>query len=236
MAENAAHPTFPVSFRFTPVKGARKLPLKKRAAKILNRFDKAYPRAGCALTHDNPLQLLISTILSAQCTDERVNQVTRTLFRKYRTVEDFAYADPKEFEQEIRPTGFFRSKTKSILGATKMLLEKYDGRVPSSMDELLELPGVARKTANVVLGTAFGIASGIVVDTHVTRVSGRLDLTKNTDPKKIEADLIQIIPKKKWILISHQMIWHGRLVCQARKPRCADCSVEDLCYSKEKTV
>ena len=148
----------------------------------------------------------------------------------------FAYADPKEFEQEIRPTGFFRAKTRSILGATKLLVEKFNGRVPRTMEELLELPGVARKTANVVLGTAYGIASGVVVDTHVIRLARRLDLSRQQDPKKIEQDLMKIIPNNKWIVISHQLIWHGRLVCQARKPRCADCSVEDLCYSKDKTL
>jgi endonuclease-3 len=236
MAEAPAHPSFPLPFRYQRVKNLRKLPPKQRVKKILERLDKAYPRAQCALTHANPLQLLVSTILSAQCTDERVNQVTRTLFKKYRTVKDFAYADPREFEREIRPTGFFRAKTRSILGATKTLVEKHGGKVPRSMDELLELPGVARKTANVVLGTAYGIASGIVVDTHVTRISRRLALTREKDPKKIEQDLMKVIPKNRWIAISHQIIWHGRLVCQARKPRCAECAVEDLCTSKDKTV
>ncbi|OFV82436.1 MAG: endonuclease III, partial [Acidobacteria bacterium RIFCSPHIGHO2_02_FULL_67_57] len=170
------------------------------------------------------------------CTDERVNQVTRTLFQEYRTAKDFAAADPRELEQEIRPTGFFRNKTKSILGAAKLLVAKFRGEVPRTMEELLELPGVARKTANVVLGTAFGVASGVVVDTHVDRLSYRLDLTKEKDPKKIEQNLMKIIPKEKWILFSHQLIWHGRLVCQARRPRCPDCSLVDLCYSKDKTV
>jgi len=236
MAEAPAHPVFPVAFRYRRVNSARKLPAKQRVKRILERLDKAYPRAQCALTHDNPVQLLVSTILSAQCTDERVNQVTKTLFKKYRTVKDFAYADPSEMEQEIRPTGFFRTKTKSIISAGKVLVEKHGGKVPQTMDELLELPGVARKTANVVLGTAYGITSGIVVDTHVTRLSRRLDLTKQDDPKKIEQDLMKIVPKNRWIVISHQIIWHGRLVCQARKPRCAECSLEDLCTSKDKTV
>jgi endonuclease-3 len=204
--------------------------------KILARLDKAYPAAECALTHENPLQLLVSTILSAQCTDERVNQVTQTLFQKYRTAKDFATANQHELEQEIRPTGFFRNKARSILGATKLLAEKFRGEVPRTMEELLELPGVARKTANVVLGTAYGVASGVVVDTHVDRLSHRLDLTKEKDPKKIEQDLMKIIPKEKWIVFSHQLIWHGRLVCQARRPRCPDCSLVDLCYSKDKTV
>jgi endonuclease-3 len=236
MAEAATHANFPLPFRFRRVASARKLPPKARVRKLLERLDKAYPAAQCALTHQSPLQLLVSTILSAQCTDERVNQVTQTLFRKYRTVEDFAYADPREFEKEIRPTGFFRAKTKSIIGAAKALREKFNGRVPRTMEELLELPGVARKTANVVLGTAFNVASGVVVDTHVTRLARRLDLSRQTDPKKIEQDLMKTIPKNKWIVISHQLIWHGRLVCQARKPRCPDCPVEDLCYSKDKTL
>jgi endonuclease-3 len=208
----------------------------KRVRAILQKLDTAYPAATCALNHQNPFQLLIATILSAQCTDERVNQVTRTLFQKYRTPKDFAYADPRELETEIRPTGFFRSKTKSIQGASKKIAEEFSGEVPRSMEQLLTLPGVARKTANVVLGTAFGIASGIVVDTHVTRVAGRLDLTRNTDPKKIEQDLIQIIPKEKWIVFAHQLIWHGRRVCQARKPRCMECNLERICYSEDKII
>jgi endonuclease III len=158
------------------------------------------------------------------------------LYAKYPTLKDFAYGDPKELEQDIRPTGFFRNKTKSILGASKKIVEEFGGEVPRTMEELLTLPGVARKTANVVLGTAFGIASGIVVDTHVARLSERLDLSRNTDPKKIEQDLMKIIPQEKWILFSHQLIWHGRKVCQARKPRCAECNLERLCYSKDKTV
>jgi len=206
-----------------------------RVKAILAGLDAAYPAATCALRHDNPFQLLISTILSAQCTDERVNQVTETLFPKYPAPKDFAYADPRELEQEIRPTGFFRNKTKSVMGASKRIVEEFRGEVPRTMEELLTLPGVARKTANVVLGTAFGIASGIVVDTHVQRLSGRLDLTKNTDPKKIEQDLIQVIPQDHWILFSHQLIWHGRRVCQARKPKCIECNLEKLCYSKDKT-
>jgi endonuclease-3 len=208
----------------------------KRVAAILAKLDEAYPKVTCALEHDGPFQLLIATILSAQCTDVRVNEVTRTLFKKYRSPEDFAYANPREMETEIRPTGFFRNKTKSIMGASKKIVEEFHGKVPQTMEELLTLPGVARKTANVVLGTAFGIALGIVVDTHVQRLSARLDLTRNTDPKKIEQDLIRIIPKEKWILFSHQLIWHGRRVCVARKPRCAECNLERLCYAKDKTI
>jgi endonuclease-3 len=207
-----------------------------RVQAILNGLDQAYPAVTCALTHDNPFQLLISTILSAQCTDERVNIVTATLFPKYTKPHAFAYANPTELQQDIRPTGFFRSKTKSIMGASRRIIEEFGGDVPKTMEELLTLPGVARKTANVVLGTAFGIASGVVVDTHVRRLSGRLDLSKNTDPKKIEQDLIQIIPQERWILFSHQLIWHGRRVCQARKPKCLECNLERLCYSKDKTV
>src|ERR1700674_21211 len=208
----------------------------QRVSAILQKLDEAYPNVTCALEHHTPFQLLISTILSAQCTDERVNQVTKTLFVKYRTPKDFACANPAQLEQDIRPTGFFRNKTKSIMGAGKKIVEEFGGEVPRTMDELLTLPGVARKTANVVLGTAFGIAVGVVVDTHVIRLSNRLDLSRNTDPKKIEQDLMQVIPPEKWVLFSHQLIWHGRKVCQARKPRCAECNLETLCYAKDKTV
>jgi endonuclease III len=208
----------------------------KRVRTILQRLDEKYRDVTCALVHESPFQLLISTILSAQCTDERVNKVTQTLFVKYRTPKDFAYANPLELEQDIRPTGFFRNKTKSIIGASKKIVEEFGGEVPRTMDELLTLPGAARKTANVVLGTAFGVAVGVVVDTHVIRLSNRLDLSRNSDPKKIEQDLMRIIPQEKWILFSHQLIWHGRRVCQARKPRCAECNLESLCYAKDKTI
>jgi endonuclease-3 len=208
----------------------------KRVAAILAKLDEAYPEATCELKHDNPFQLLISTILSAQCTDVRVNQVAETLYKKYPTPEAFAHANPSEVEQDVRPTGFFRNKTKSIMGASKAILQNFDGQVPRTMEEILTLPGAARKTANVVLGTAFGIASGVVVDTHVIRISNRLDLTRNEDPKKIEQDLMAIIPKEKWIRFSHQIIWHGRRVCVARKPRCIECNLEKICYSKDKTI
>lgn len=208
----------------------------RRVRAILAKLEEAYPAATCALEHKNPFQLLISTILSAQCTDERVNQVTAILFPKYPNPTAFAYANPNELEQDIRPTGFFRNKTKSIIGASKKIVEEFRNEVPKTMEELLTLPGVARKTANVVLGTAFGISSGVVVDTHVQRISERLDLSKNTDPKKIEQDLMQAIPKENWILFSHQLIWHGRRVCQARRPRCIECNLEPLCYSKDKTI
>jgi endonuclease-3 len=208
----------------------------KRVAAILAKLDAAYPAATCELKHENAFQLLISTILSAQCTDVRVNQVTESLYRKYPNPQAFAYANPSELEQEIRPTGFFRNKTKSIMGASKALLEKFGGQVPKTMDEILTLPGVARKTGNVVLGTAYGIASGVVVDTHVIRLSRRLDLTQHEEPKKIEQDLMRVIPKEKWIQFSHQLIWHGRRVCTARKPRCLDCNLESICYSRDKTI
>ena len=224
------------SKRPAPGKAKSARPNPERVREILQKLDEAYPKVTCALEHDTPFQLLIATILSAQCTDERVNQVTKTLFAKYRTPKDFAYANPLELEQDIRPTGFFRNKTKSIMGASKRIVEEFGGEVPRTMEELLTLAGVARKTANVVLGTAYGIAVGVVVDTHVIRLSNRLDLSRNTDPKKIEQDLMQVIPQDKWILFSHQMIWHGRRVCQARKPRCAECNLENLCYAKDKTV
>ena len=208
----------------------------KRVAAILQKLDEAYPNATCELKHENAFQLLISTILSAQCTDVRVNQVTETLYKKYPSPKAFAYATPSELEQEIRPTGFFRNKTKSVMGTSKAIIEKFGGEVPRTMEDLLTLPGVARKTANVVLGTAYGIPSGIVVDTHVQRLSNRLDLTRNEDPKKIEQDLMQVIPQNKWIQFSHQLIWHGRRVCQARKPKCTECNLEPICYAKDKTV
>jgi endonuclease-3 len=208
----------------------------KRVAAILAKLDEAYPNATCELNHENAFQLLIATILSAQCTDVRVNQVTETLFKKYPDAKAFAYATPSELEQEIRPTGFFRNKTKSVMGASKAIIEKFGGQVPRTMEEILTLPGVARKTGNVVLGTAYGIASGVVVDTHVLRLSNRLDLTRNEDPKKVEQDLMKIIPQEKWIQFSHQIIWHGRRICHARKPKCIECNMESLCYAKDKTV
>jgi endonuclease-3 len=217
-----------------PAKAAGRDP--KRVAAILAKLDEAYPNATCELKHENAFQLLISTILSAQCTDVRVNQVAETLYKKYPNPEAFAYATPSELEQEIRPTGFFRNKTKSVMGASKAIVEKFSGQVPRTMEEILTLPGVARKTANVVLGTAYGIPSGIVVDTHVQRIANRLDLTRNEDPKKIEQDLMQVIPQDRWILFSHQIIWHGRRVCQARRPKCVECNLEKLCYAKDKTV
>jgi endonuclease-3 len=208
----------------------------KRVVTILAKLDEAYGNATCELRHENAFQLLISTILSAQCTDVRVNQVAETLYKKYPDPQAFAYATPSELEQDIRPTGFFRNKTKSVMGASKAILEKFGGHVPRTMEEILTLPGVARKTGNVVLGTAYGITSGVVVDTHVLRLSNRLDLSRNDDPKKVEQDLMKIIPQDKWIQFSHQLIWHGRRVCQARKPKCLECNMESLCYAKDKTI
>jgi endonuclease III len=216
--------------------GAGKGTAPERVAAILKKLDEAYPNAVCELTHESPLQLLISTILSAQCTDVRVNEVAKTLYKKYPTLEAFAYATPSELQADIRPTGFFRNKTKSIMGASKILIENFGGQVPRTMEEILTLPGVARKTANVVLGTAYGIASGVVVDTHVQRVSRRLDLTRHEEPKKIEQDLMAILPQEKWIQFSHQLIWHGRRVCIARKPKCLECDLEKICTSKDKTI
>lgn len=208
----------------------------QRVAAILSKLDEAYPAATCELKHHNAFQLLISTILSAQCTDVRVNQVTQSLYKKYPDAPAFAHANPTELEQEIRPTGFFRNKTKSIMGASNELLAKFDGKVPRTMEEILTLPGVARKTGNVVLGTAYGIAVGVVVDTHVMRLSRRLDLTRHEDPIKIEQDLMRVIPREKWIQFSHQLIWHGRRVCIARKPKCLECNLESICYSRDKLI
>jgi endonuclease-3 len=208
----------------------------KRVAAILRGLDETYPNANCELNHENAFQLLIATILSAQCTDVRVNQVTATLFKKYPTPEAFAHANPPELEQDIRPTGFFRNKTKSIMGAGKAIVERFGGQVPRTMEEMLTIPGAARKTSNVVLGTAYKIASGVVVDTHVMRLSNRLDLSHNEDPKKIEQDLMKILPQDRWISFSHQLIWHGRRVCHARSPKCAECNLESLCSSKDKTI
>jgi len=206
-----------------------------RVKKILATLDKMYPGATCALYHSNAWELLVATILSAQCTDKRVNEVTPGLFRKYPTIQDFANANQAEMAQDIRSTGFFNNKSKSVIGAARKILSDFKGEVPRNIDDLLTVPGAARKTANVVLGTAFGIASGVVVDTHVQRISARLDLTKESDPKKIEQDLIKIIPKQKWILFSHQIILHGRALCIARNPRCGECALDPLCYAKDKT-
>jgi endonuclease-3 len=209
---------------------------KKRLDQIMKWFDKYYPDAQCALVHKSPWELLVATILSAQCTDKRVNMVTPGLFEKYPTPQDFAAVRPEVLAEDIRSTGFFNNKAKSITGAAKRVVEEFGGEVPRTIEELLTVPGAARKTANVVLGTGYGIASGIVVDTHVQRISNRLDFTKETDPVKIERDLMKIIPQDRWILFSHQMIMHGRALCIARNPRCAECGIEKVCYAKDKTV
>ena len=195
-----------------------------------------FPEATCALHHKNAWQLLVATILSAQCTDERVNKVTPDLFRKYPTNRDFAVANQTELAVDIRSTGFFNNKSKSLIGAAKKILLDFGGKVPQSIEEMLTIPGAARKTPYVVLGTAFGIAVGVVVDTHVQRVSLRLDLTKNSDPVKIEQDLIKILPKDRWILFSHQTIHFGRQICVARKPKCGVCPLDSLCYAADKNL
>ena len=204
---------------------------KGRAAKILRRLRGAFPRPKTALLHENPFQLLIATILSAQCTDERVNMVTKTLFQKYKGPRDFAAADTAELEQDIKSTGFFRMKTRSIMGCSKALLERHGGKVPETMEELVRLAGVGRKTANVVLGQAFGIVSGIVVDTHVHRLSQRLGLARAETAEKIEEELMEVFPKKDWVDVGSILILHGRKTCTARNPKCPECLLNDLCPS-----
>jgi endonuclease-3 len=204
---------------------------KAHAGKIIKLLKREYPDAACSLDYQNPLELLIATILSAQCTDERVNQVTQALFRKYRNCEDYLKVDQAELETDIRPTGFYRNKARAIQGACRVIKQQHNGQVPDRLEELLLLPGVARKTANVVLGNAFGIASGVVVDTHVSRLSQRLGLTTQTQPEKIERDLMELVPRKDWILFPHLLIAHGRAVCKARTPLCAECRLEKLCPS-----
>jgi endonuclease-3 len=203
---------------------------------ILNDLDAMYPNATCALIHRGPWELLVATILSAQCTDKRVNEVTPGLFAKYPTPRDFAAARQEVLADDIRSTGFFNNKSRSVIGAAKKIVGEFGGEVPKTLEELITVPGAARKTANVVLGTAYGIASGVVVDTHVQRISKRLDLTKNDDPVKIEQDLIGILPRERWILFSHQIIYHGRALCVARKPRCAECRLNPVCYAPDKTA
>ena len=205
--------------------------IRERIEQLVEAFPEIYPGAHCELDFKNPLQLLIATILSAQCTDKRVNMVTPALFKKYRTAADYAKAAPAELENAIKSTGFFRNKAKSIRAATSMIAEKFRGRVPETMDELRELPGVGRKTANVVLGNAFGKNEGIVVDTHVARLSQRLGLTKQTDPEKIERDSMKLVPREHWTNWSHWLIWHGRRRCFARKPNCSQCEIFRLCPS-----
>ncbi len=207
----------------------------ERIRQIIAGLDLLYPDATCALTHRNAWELLVATILSAQCTDVRVNIVTPVLFEKYPTVQDFAALEPEQLEPDIRSTGFFRNKAKSVVGAARKVVADFGGEVPQTMEELLSLPGVARKTANVVLGTWFKKNEGVVVDTHVTRISRRLELTKQEDAKKIEEDLMRIIPRERWTDFSHEVIWHGRKICVARSPKCADCGLEKLCHAADKT-
>lgn len=204
---------------------------KVRVEKIIELLEKDHPDAKVALNHTNPLELLIATILSAQCTDERVNIVTKTLFKKYRSVEDYAEADLKELEQDIRPTGFYRNKAKNTKKCCQMIVQKFGSQVPRTMEDLLELPGVARKTANIVLSNAFGIVEGIAVDTHVRRLARRLGFTENEDPNKIEEDLMKLVPKDKWMRFTDLLILHGRRICGAKKPKCGNCVINELCSS-----
>ncbi len=206
-------------------------PSPEQVNAIISELRRLYPDAACSLTFSNPLELLVATQLSAQCTDERVNIVTKKLFQKYRSVEDFANVSQEEFEQDIRPTGFYRNKARNIRAASQRILAVYDGEVPRTMPDLLSLPGVARKTANVVLGNAFGIVEGFVVDTHIGRLSRRFGWTKNDDPVKVEQDLMRIVPRKDWLDLSHLLIFHGRAVCTARNPRCEKCTLAHLCPS-----
>jgi len=219
-----------------PTKPKNQAERKARVQVILKALDEMYPDATCALIHRNPWELLVATILSAQCTDKRVNEVTPGLFRKYPTPRDFAAVRPEALASDIRSTGFFNNKAKSIVGAAKKIVNEFGGKVPRTLEELITVPGAARKTANVVLGTAYNIASGIVVDTHVQRIARRLDLTKQTDPGKIEQDLMKVVPQDRWILFSHQIIHHGRALCVARKPKCAECRLDPVCYAADKTV
>lgn len=202
---------------------------KKQTAEVIKRLKKLYPDAHCALNHSNAFELLVATIMSAQCTDDRVNIVTATLFRKYRTPQDFAEVELDELTQDLKSINFFNNKAKNIQAMANKIVENFGGEVPKTMDELLTLNGVARKTANVVLGNAFGIASGVVVDTHVSRLSQRLGLTEETTPEKIEKDLAELVPKKDWVMFPHWMIFHGRQVCNARKPKCEECKLSDIC-------
>jgi endonuclease-3 len=224
----------PAASRTAKLKGYNPV-APERVAEILKLLDQLYPEVTCALTHASAWELLVATILSAQSTDVNVNRVTPELFRKYPTVQAFAALSPEQLEPDVRSTGFFRNKSKSVVGAAKKIVADFGGQVPDEIEKLLTLPGVARKTANVVLGSWFQKAVGVVVDTHVHRISRRLELTTQNDPQKIEQDLMKIIPQEKWILFSHQIIWHGRKLCIARKPKCADCALENICHAGDKT-
>jgi endonuclease III len=207
-----------------------------RLERIFAGLDQLFPQAQCALRHENPFQLLVATILSAQCTDERVNKVTPELFAKHPAAQDFAALPQPVLEQEIRSTGFFRNKAKNLIGAANKIVSDFGGQVPRTMEEMLTLPGVARKTANVVLGTAFGLPTGVVVDTHVFRIARRLKLSKQKTPEKVEQDLMKLVPKERWISFGHQVIWFGRKICHARRPLCADCPLEPICDAPDKTI
>jgi len=222
--------------RKRPFKAKQDYTSSERLQKIFSALDALFPQAECALRHENAFQLLVATILSAQCTDERVNKVTPGLFQKFPAPQDFAALSQPVLEEEIRSTGFFRNKAKNIIGMAQKLMSEFGGQVPRSMEEMLTLPGVARKTANVVLGTAYGIPTGVVVDTHVFRIARRLKLSRQETPEKVEQDLIKLVPRERWISFGHQVIWFGRKVCQARKPLCAECALESICDAPDKTV
>ena len=229
-------PPFPKPGKGGAPKNPKYNPLApERVNEILKRLNERYPKATCALHHTSAWELLVATILSAQCTDVRVNMVTPVLFEKYPTIQHFAALKPEELEPDIRSTGFFRNKAKSVVGAARKLVSDFGGEVPNDMEKLLSLPGVARKTANVVLGTWFHNPTGVVVDTHVTRISHRLELTREQTAEKIEQDLMRIVPRDRWIDFSHQVIWHGRQLCLARSPKCVECSLENLCHAADKT-
>jgi endonuclease-3 len=218
------------------IKNLKSYSAPARLQKIFTALDALFPQAECALRHENAFQLLVATILSAQCTDERVNKVTPELFRKFPAPQDFVALPQHELEREIHSTGFFRNKAKNIIGAATKIVQEFHGDVPRTMEELLTLPGVARKTANVVLGTAFGIASGVVVDTHVFRIANRLKLSSQKTPEKVEQDLMKVVPQTRWVSFSHQVIWFGRKICYARNPRCAECPMSSICDSPDKTA
>ena len=228
LGQTASKPILAKRAQYNPI-------ASQRVSEILSRLDQLYPDVKCALTHSSAWELLVATILSAQSTDANVNRVTPGLFKKYPTVQDFAALTPQELEPDVHSTGFFRNKAKSVVGAARKIVADFGGHVPQTMDELLTLPGVARKTANVILGTWFKKNEGVVVDTHVTRISRRLELTKQEDAKKIEEDLMKIIPRDRWTDFSHEVIWHGRKLCMARSPKCADCGLEKLCHAADKT-
>jgi endonuclease III len=235
-ATRSAAKSAPLRAGDTARRGSKYDPLAPaRVREIIAGLDRMYPNATCALTHRTAWELLVATILSAQCTDVRVNMVTPVIFAKYPTIQDFAALEPEQLEPDIRSTGFFRNKAKSVVGAARKIMADFGGKVPDTMEELLTIPGAARKTANVVLGTWFKKNEGVVVDTHVTRISRRLELTRHEDPRKIEEDLMQIVPRKRWTDFSHEVIWHGRTLCVARNPKCVDCGLEKLCHAADKT-